>query len=110
MPDYGRPIEFGFFLIPNADEYPQLIEQAELAGLEHEHLVPGRERVDERGLPGTGAGRRENNDLAGRAENALQALADFVHEYGERGLRADGGRRAARRFLEAQPPELDEPA
>lgn len=31
MPDYGRPIEFGFFLIPNADEYPQLIEQAELA-------------------------------------------------------------------------------
>jgi alkanesulfonate monooxygenase SsuD/methylene tetrahydromethanopterin reductase-like flavin-dependent oxidoreductase (luciferase family) len=31
MPDYGRPIEFGFFLVPNADEYPQLIEQAELA-------------------------------------------------------------------------------
>ena len=31
MPDYGRPIELGFFLIPNADEYPQLIEQAELA-------------------------------------------------------------------------------
>src|SRR6185369_1540264 len=30
-PDYGRPIEFGFFLVPNADEYPQLIEQAELA-------------------------------------------------------------------------------
>jgi LAO/AO transport system kinase len=39
----------------------------------------------------------------------LGALADFVHEYGERGLRALGGRRAARRFLEAQPPELDEP-
>ena len=38
MPDYGRPIEFGFFLIPNADEYLQLIEQAELAdrlGLEY---------------------------------------------------------------------------
>jgi alkanesulfonate monooxygenase SsuD/methylene tetrahydromethanopterin reductase-like flavin-dependent oxidoreductase (luciferase family) len=31
MSDYGKPIEFGFFLIPNADEYPQLIEQAELA-------------------------------------------------------------------------------
>jgi alkanesulfonate monooxygenase SsuD/methylene tetrahydromethanopterin reductase-like flavin-dependent oxidoreductase (luciferase family) len=31
MPDYGRSIEFGFFLIPNADEYPHLIEQAELA-------------------------------------------------------------------------------
>jgi alkanesulfonate monooxygenase SsuD/methylene tetrahydromethanopterin reductase-like flavin-dependent oxidoreductase (luciferase family) len=39
MPDYGRPIEFGFFLIPNADEYPQLIEQAELAdGLGLEYL------------------------------------------------------------------------
>jgi hypothetical protein len=38
MPDYGRAIEFGFFLVPNADEYPQLIEQAELAdrlGLEY---------------------------------------------------------------------------
>src|SRR3954467_4301432 len=40
----------------------------------------------------------------------LGALADFVHEHGERGLRALGGRRAARRLLEAQPPELDEPA
>ena len=40
----------------------------------------------------------------------LGALAEFVHEHGERGLRALGGRRAARRFLEAQSPELDEPA
>ena len=40
----------------------------------------------------------------------LGALADFIHEHGERGLRGLGGRRAARRFLEAQPPELDEPA
>jgi alkanesulfonate monooxygenase SsuD/methylene tetrahydromethanopterin reductase-like flavin-dependent oxidoreductase (luciferase family) len=31
MPDYGRPIEFGFFLIPDADEYPELLRQAELA-------------------------------------------------------------------------------
>jgi LAO/AO transport system kinase len=40
----------------------------------------------------------------------LGALADFVHEYGESGLRALGGRRAALRLLAAQPPELDEPA
>jgi LAO/AO transport system kinase len=39
----------------------------------------------------------------------LGALADFVHEHGERGLRALGGRRAARRWLEQQPPELVEP-
>jgi LAO/AO transport system kinase len=46
-----------------------------------------------------------------RAEaRRLGALADFVHEHGERGLRQLGGRRAARRFLDAQPPELDEPA
>ncbi len=40
----------------------------------------------------------------------LGALADFVHEHGERGLRALGGRRAARRFLADQAADLDEPA
>jgi len=40
----------------------------------------------------------------------LGALADFVHEYGEHGLRAIGGRRAARRALGAQDPALGEPA
>lgn len=40
----------------------------------------------------------------------LGALADFVHEHGERGLRSLGGRRAATRWLEQQSPELDEPA
>jgi LAO/AO transport system kinase len=39
----------------------------------------------------------------------LGALADFLHEHGERGLRALGGRRAARRWLETQPAGLDEP-
>ena len=40
----------------------------------------------------------------------LGALADFLHEHGERGLPALGGRRAARRWLEEQDPALDEPA
>ena len=40
----------------------------------------------------------------------LGALADFVAEHGERGLRALGGRRAARRWLEQQDPALPEPA
>ena len=40
----------------------------------------------------------------------LGALADFVAEHGERGLRALGGRRAAERFLQAQDPALETPA
>jgi LAO/AO transport system kinase len=41
-----------------------------------------------------------------RARRA-NALADFAHEHGERGLRALGGRGAAERLLAAQAPELD---
>ena len=40
----------------------------------------------------------------------LGALADFVSEHGERGLRALGGRRAAGRWLAEQDPGLEEPA
>src|SRR6185369_12729355 len=40
----------------------------------------------------------------------LGALADFVSEHGERGLRALGGRRAAVAFLADQDAGLDEPA
>jgi LAO/AO transport system kinase len=35
------------------------------------------------------------------------AIADFISEYGQRGLRAIGGRRSAERSLIAQSPELD---
>jgi LAO/AO transport system kinase len=40
----------------------------------------------------------------------LGALADFVSEHGERGLRALGGRRTAVAFLSDQDAALDEPA
>jgi LAO/AO transport system kinase len=40
----------------------------------------------------------------------LGALADFTAEHGERGLRALGGRRAARAWLADQDPTLGEPA
>ena len=40
----------------------------------------------------------------------LGALADFAAEHGERGLRALGGRRAARAWLAEQDPALGEPA
>ena len=38
------------------------------------------------------------------------ALADFVAEHGDRGLRALGGRRAAEQWLDEQEPGLDVPA
>ncbi len=55
---------------------------------------------------------RDQLDLAAHRTRVrrLGALADFVHEHGERGLRALGGRRAALRWLREQPEELDEPA
>jgi LAO/AO transport system kinase len=43
------------------------------------------------------------------ASRRAGALADFLAEHGERGLRALGGRRAAERLLGEQPPGLGEP-
>jgi LAO/AO transport system kinase len=54
-------------------------------------------------------GHRASLDLPARRAEARRtsALADFVAEHGERGLRALGGRRAALRFLAEQDPGLD---
>jgi LAO/AO transport system kinase len=55
---------------------------------------------------------RAGLDLAEARTRArrLGALADFVAEHGERGLRALGGRRSAERWLAEQDPGLDQPA
>lgn len=52
---------------------------------------------------------RESIDLAARRASArrLHALADFIAEHGERGLRSLGGRREAERWLAGQDPQLD---
>ena len=52
---------------------------------------------------------REALDLPARRAEARRtsALADFVAEHGDRGLRALGGRRAGLRFLDEQDPALD---
>jgi LAO/AO transport system kinase len=52
---------------------------------------------------------RATIDLPARRLRArrAQALADFVAEHGERGLRALGGRRPAQRWLAEQDPGLD---
>ena len=56
--------------------------------------------------------RREQLDLPSRRMRARRraALADFVAEHGDRGLRALGGRRAAEKWLDEQEPGLDVPA
>ena len=55
---------------------------------------------------------RAGLDLAATRARArrLGALADYVAEHGERGLRALGGRRAAERFLAEQDAALEGPA
>jgi LAO/AO transport system kinase len=55
---------------------------------------------------------RAGLDLAAARTRArrLGALADFVAEHGERGLRGVGGRRAAVRWLQEQDAALSEPA
>ncbi len=55
---------------------------------------------------------RAGSDVAARrlAARRLHALADFAEEHGARGLRAAGGRRAAEKWLAAQPDGLDVPA
>ncbi len=55
---------------------------------------------------------RERLDVPARrlAARRSSALADHVAEFGERGLRALGGRRAALKLLEEQDPRLDVPA
>jgi LAO/AO transport system kinase len=52
---------------------------------------------------------RSAGDIAERRLRArhANALSDFTHEHGERGVRALGGRRAAERLLSEQEPKLD---
>jgi LAO/AO transport system kinase len=54
---------------------------------------------------------RESIDLHGRRVRArrMHALADFVSEHGERGLRTLGGRRAAEKLLSEQDPDTAVP-
>jgi LAO/AO transport system kinase len=55
---------------------------------------------------------RSGLDLAARRlrSRRMHALADFVAEHGDRGLRALGGRRAGEKWLAEQDPGLDVPA
>jgi LAO/AO transport system kinase len=71
-------------------------------------LPPGQGIAE---LAGALAAHRASLDVAVRRAEArrLGALADFVAEHGERGLRALGGRRAARRWLAEQDASSSQP-
>jgi LAO/AO transport system kinase len=58
------------------------------------------------------AAHRTGSDLGERRLRARRAnaLSDYLHEHGESGLRALGGRRAAEQLLAAQDPQLDSSA
>jgi LAO/AO transport system kinase len=83
-------------------------------GAEHTRVVPVSSISPPRGIDellGALDEHRAGLDLAARRlrSRRAHALADFVTEYGERGLRALGGRRAAQRFLAAQDSGQDVP-
>jgi LAO/AO transport system kinase len=69
--------------------------------------VPPPQGIDE--LIAAFDAHRASIDLGERRLRARRAnaLSDYVHEHGDRGLRALGGRRAAERLLDAQDPALD---
>jgi LAO/AO transport system kinase len=82
-------------------------DRAPVVAVSSVHPVQG---IDE--LADALAGHRAGLDVAAARTRArrLGALADYVAEHGERGLRALGGRRAAERFLAEQDPALEGPA
>jgi hypothetical protein len=55
----------------------------EMAGLDHQHLVARRERVDDRGLPGARPRGREDDDRPGRLEDFASAFENRLCQVGK---------------------------
>ncbi len=94
LDELGTQAETGRHLVPQGREP---------AGLEHQHPVAGRQRVDERRLPGAGAGGRIDHDRVPGLEHRLDAGEHLPAEDAElrsavvdRRLR-DGGEHRQRR-------------
>jgi hypothetical protein len=68
-------------------------QHRELAGLGHQDLVPGQQRIDDRGFPGTGARRRKDDHRLAGAEHALHGRHHRKTEFGEFGTPMIQGRR-----------------
>ena len=55
----------------------------EMAGLDHQYLVAGRERVDDRGLPGARARGRKDEDRSGCLEDFPAAFENRLRQFGK---------------------------
>ncbi|MCY1521370.1 hypothetical protein D9M68_561810 [compost metagenome] len=67
-------------------------EAGEMAGLHHEHPVAGRQRIDQRGLPGARAGRGKDHHGRLRLEHLLDAAQHRQPQRAEyRSAVIDGG-------------------
>jgi hypothetical protein len=60
-----------------------LPQRGELAGLDHQHAIAGRERVHESRFPRTGAGRGIDDHRVGGLENRLDAVEAAFGELGK---------------------------
>ncbi len=58
-------------------------QHGEVTGLEHQHGVSRRQRVDERGFPRAGAGRWVDDHRARGLKDALHPFEHFTSEHGE---------------------------
>ena len=56
-----------------------------MAGLDHQDLVAGRQRIDDRRFPGAGTGGGKNDDRPRGLEDLLAPLEDGLAEFGELG-------------------------
>ena len=63
--------ELGLETHLGSNVFPQC---GEVAGLVHQHRVAGRQRIDQRRFPRTGAGRRIDDDVRAGLKNLLHAL------------------------------------
>ena len=57
-----------------------LPQRGEMPGLRHQHAIAGRQRVDQRGFPGAGAGGGIDDDRSAGLEDLLHAVEHFLAE------------------------------
>jgi len=81
--DAGAPVGGDEFRLQAELHRHVLPQRGELAGLHHQHLVAGRQRVDQRAFPGAGSGRGVNDHRIAGLEDGLDAVEALLGQLGE---------------------------